>query len=458
MIKFLKIDDIEKMQYLHEKIFEEKFPMEDYIKKSKTKILDKYIFYKNNDVVGYAVVFNKKDELSYHIWLGGVLHNYRKQGCFAKFLDYMINIAINNNYKSITLSSYNHRSDMLRLAIKKGFKIIGTKEGSYGDGIKILFEYPIMPKEEVRISLTNLCNFRCFFCHMEGLDASNLIKLSKDKLEKILLQCKINNCESITFTGGEPLINKELIEFAIKFCNKFKYKPKLKIITNGSLIDLEFIKMIKLYEGDIKVNVSFHSMKKDVFNMITETEDNFIKTLEGINLLEREGINFRLNYVVLKGINDRKEDFKTLVLESLNRNIKSITFLELLVTDKNKEMFKYFLEYDEIKRIISDTCEEIGELTVEYENQKKIRYVFNKENQKLYLEVFKLTCRVGCKSCINGKDRTIGPDGEYYPCFVQSDEKCGNVSKNMADAFREGNRIIKEYADKQKNKSSIITS
>ena len=163
MLKFSKVDDIEEIKQLHFKIFETEFPMEDFKKKNATKFLDKYIYYKNNDLVGYCIVFNKKEELCYHLWLGGVLPEYRSQGIKGSYLEYMINMARNNKYKSITLSSYNHRTSMLRLVIKKGFKIVGTEEGSYGDGTKILFKYPIKVREQVRISLTNLCNYKCFF-------------------------------------------------------------------------------------------------------------------------------------------------------------------------------------------------------------------------------------------------------------------------------------------------------
>ncbi|SHH23591.1 radical SAM protein [Clostridium grantii] len=446
MIGVSKTEDIEKIQYLHKMIFQEKFPIYDFRKKSESKILDKYILYDNNDIVGYTIAFNNKEKLNYHLWIGGILPQYRKSGYFGEYIEYMVNKARNNKYKSITVSSYNHRPNMLRLAINKGFKIVGTKRGIYGDGIKILFEYLVTSKEEVRISLTNICNFKCFFCHSEGLDDTSLVKLSKEKLENILYQCKINNCETITLTGGEPLITRELIEFSIEFFNKSKYRPKLKIITNGSLIDIKFVNMIKLYEGDVKLNVSLHSMKKEKFDMITQTKNDFIKTVDAIKLLEIEDINFRLNYVVLKGINDTIEDFETLILESFNKNIKSITFIELLVTDKNINMLKYFLEYNEIKKLIKNSCVKIGELTAEYENKKKIRYVLHKENKKLNIEVFKLTCRLGCESCIENKDRTIGSDGEYYPCFIQSNKKCGNASENMAEAFKKGNAIIEEYA------------
>ncbi len=41
----------------------------------------------------------------------------------------------------------------------------------------------------------------------------------------------------------------------------------------------------------------------------------------------------------------------------------------------------------------------------------------------------------------------IGPDGEYYPCFVQQQNSCGNVSENMAEAFRQGDKVIEQYVE-----------
>ena len=274
-------------------------------------------------------------------------------------------------------------------------------------------------------------------------------------MAKILYQCKENNCKTVTFTGGEPLVHKELIDFAIDYLNKSNYEPDVKIITNGSLIDTEFIKNIKSYKGDLKVNLSLHSMNENIYNKITKTNNNLIKTLKSIELLEREEIPLRLNYVVLKGINDTKEDIITLLLESLSRNVTAITFLELLMTEENKNNREYYLSYDEIKRTIENTCEQKGELIVEYENKKKIRYIFYTEKQKICLEVFRLTCMTGCKSCLSNKDRTIGPDGEYYPCFVKSDQICGNVSLDMREAFNSGDRIIEGYGKKYGDVSPI---
>jgi len=456
MMELRKVKDIKEIKQLHKQIFESEFPEQDFFKKLKTRVLDIYLFDQDKTTIGYSIVYNQKKERNYHLWLGGILPSFQGKGYHGQFLDKMVGIAGLNEYKTLTVASYNHRPNMLRLVIKKGFKIIGTEEGSYGDKIKIKFKYFITAKNEIRISLTNVCNFKCFFCHNEGLDAESPATLSNNKLEKILDQAALNNCSSITFTGGEPVINKDALSFAIDFCNKLTVKPDLIIVTNGSLLDTELLETIRAYRGSIRVNLSFHSFKEGIFNKITQTEGNFEKTLKGMELLRQSEIDFRLNCVVLKGVNDSENDFQKIIADSLKKKIKRVTFLELLVTEQNKELQKYFISYNNIKTRLNKVSQNIGKLILEFENNKKIRYMLTIAGQSISLEIFKLTCRSGCQNCINIRNRTIGPDGEYYPCFIQSNTKCGVVAENMAEAFLEGDEVIKKNAEKYGSDSPII--
>lgn len=449
MIKLVKHDEIEDIKVLHYKIFNEEFPIDDYMEKLKTKVIENYLFFEDDDlshVVGYSIIFNKKEEKRYHLWLGGILSEYRNKGYCGDFIDEVIKCARDKQYKSVTLYTYNHRPDMIRLAVKKGFRIIKTEEGTYGDGIKIFFQYDINYNEEIRISLTNKCNFKCFFCHQEGINIENKISLDKEQLLRILKQCKINNYRNITLTGGEPLINKDLIELIFKFCKENKYNPNIKIITNGFFIDENFIKVLNLYKHYLKLNISFHSVDEQIFNKITKTNNKYNKVLEGIDLLLLNNINFRLNYLMLKDINDSYEQVKSLVEFGIKKQIKQITFLELLDTKENNIFEKYVKSYNDIKKSIEYVCKDIGHLKVEFENSKKIRYILSKNNKKIILEVFKLTCSIGCKKCLKIKDKSIGPDGKYYPCFLRSDIKYDNVCENMKEVFQQGELIIENIS------------
>jgi len=298
MITILKVDFSPEIKDLHEEIFGNEINGKRISEEQANGNIDVYILTHNNKHVGYGIVKKNKALLSYHIWLGGVLPDYQKKGIFGFFLNEIKKFAANYQYKFISASSYNHRPKMLTLFIKRGFKISGTSIGTYGDKIKINFRYDVPNKNDVRISLTNKCNFNCFFCHKEGLDVNNFNELSIINLEKILYQADLNNYRSITFTGGEPLITRPALKFAINFCNQLQNKPNLTIVTNGSFLDIDFIKTLQEYEGNIRLNISLHSVLKETFYKITNRANPYTNVLNNLDLLVKNDINFRINYVI----------------------------------------------------------------------------------------------------------------------------------------------------------------
>lgn len=441
MIQIIKTEDIHTIGVIHKDIFGEEFPLEKYRKKSKNIHLDNYIIY-DQEIVGYCIGYNKVETLDYYLWMGGILENRRNNGYWSQFIDEIIVMAQKEGYRAVSLATYNHWTEMLRLSIKKGFRIVKTTEGQYGDKIKILLEYTLSSPQEVRIILSNKCNFKCFFCHMEGADTHKVMALEKEKLQEIIYQCRINNCQSITLTGGEPLSDLNKLEFIIEFCNNLNYYPELKIITNGSLINEIFISTINSYRGKLRINISLHSMTETIFENITQTKNQYGKVLKGIELLTKNQIDFRINYVVLKGINDSYKEFMDTLTKCIHKKINKITFLELFPTSMEYTTAQYVTEYRDIKNKLEEVGKALGEFEAKFENEKKIRYELRMEDKRLVIEVFKLTCSVGCKKCLQVKDRTIGPDGEYYPCFLETNRTCGKVYKDMKRAFEEGDIFI----------------
>lgn len=64
--------------------------------------------------------------------------------------------------------------------------------------------------KSLRISLTEKCNYRCFFCHEEVLDMSKKrIPKTKKEVYDLIEVALENGYNDLTFTGGEPLIKKK---------------------------------------------------------------------------------------------------------------------------------------------------------------------------------------------------------------------------------------------------------
>lgn len=90
----------------------------------------------------------------------------------------------------------------------------------------------IIPKNEIRVSVTSACNMRCVYCHNEGNKTIN--KLSVEEFERILNSFLRFGLKSVRLTGGEPLVHSEIKNFC-----KIAKKYGLKVGINTNLIEFD---------------------------------------------------------------------------------------------------------------------------------------------------------------------------------------------------------------------------
>src|SRR5690606_38253407 len=152
----------------------------------------------------------------------------------------------------------------------------------------------------LRISLTDNCNLRCFYCMPEEEYAftphAKLMQVHEiRKLSKIFVDQGVNK---IRLTGGEPLVRKD----APAIIETFSDLPvELAMTTNGIRID-DLISQITRANFS-SINISLDTLKRDKFLQITR-RDYFDRVWRNINLLLDKQIQIKLNVVVMKGLND----------------------------------------------------------------------------------------------------------------------------------------------------------
>lgn len=179
------------------------------------------------------------------------------------------------------------------------------------------------PHTYLRISLTDRCNLRCFYCMPEeGIELME--KPSIMTLEEIVEITKtfVNlGVDTIRLTGGEPLIRKNF-EFLAR--ELIKLGVTLKITTNGILLD----KFFDLFEeiGLKKINVSLDSLDKAKNAFITK-RDYFERIMANIKEGVKRGFEIKLNVVLIKEVNEEEiADFIQLT-EKENITVKFIEFM-----------------------------------------------------------------------------------------------------------------------------------
>ncbi len=181
----------------------------------------------------------------------------------------------------------------------------------------------------LRISLTERCNLRCFYCMpAEGIQLSPPESIMN--ADEILAIAKVfveNGVNKIRLTGGEPLVRKDFEDIAIRLS---QLGAEIAITTNGILVD-QYLETFKK-AGIKKINVSLDTLHEDKFNTITR-RDYFKRVMGNIELLFQNGFYPKINVVVIKGVNDDE------IIDFINLGKKwktTIQFIEFMPFQGNK--------------------------------------------------------------------------------------------------------------------------
>ncbi|KQM38757.1 GTP 3',8-cyclase MoaA [Chryseobacterium sp. Leaf201] len=152
----------------------------------------------------------------------------------------------------------------------------------------------------LRISLTDNCNLRCFYCMPDEKYAfAPAAKLMQpDEIETIAKLFVAHGVKKIRLTGGEPLVRKDAPAIIDKLG---KLGIELAITTNGVRINEM---MDNLMSAQVKtINISLDTLDAEKFKKITR-RDLFQKVRDNINLLIQNNFRVKINVVLMKGLND----------------------------------------------------------------------------------------------------------------------------------------------------------
>jgi molybdenum cofactor biosynthesis enzyme MoaA len=203
----------------------------------------------------------------------------------------------------------------------------------------------------VRFSITEKCNYHCFFCHEEGLDMERARQETGDAdLYRVIEQLKAGGYEDFTFTGGEPLLKWRQIVRLLAYLRAIDYLPAITIVSNGRALTAEFVDQIWDYPGGIRFNVSMHSLDpvqhhrivNRMAPVIAEVGDDLPRIQANLALLREAGIPFKLNFVLLKGINTAPAEIARSLDYALAVGARRVKFLELMITKKLKHLYPYY--------------------------------------------------------------------------------------------------------------------
>jgi cyclic pyranopterin phosphate synthase len=198
----------------------------------------------------------------------------------------------------------------------------------------------------LRISLTDNCNLRCFYCMPEEdydfTPASRLMQKEEiDALAKIFVA---QGVKKIRLTGGEPLVRKDAADVILSLS---KLPVQLTLTTNGTRLH-QFVDVLERARVR-SLNISLDTLQASRFELITR-RNGFQQVMDNIELLLQKGFHVKINVVVMKGLNDSElYDF----VEWTRHTPVHVRFIEFMPFSGNRWTSNKVVTLQQILEVIS---------------------------------------------------------------------------------------------------------
>jgi cyclic pyranopterin phosphate synthase len=203
----------------------------------------------------------------------------------------------------------------------------------------------------LRLSVTDRCNMRCFYC-MPSQGVANKghdAVLSYEELFQIAEAAVSIGIEKIRITGGEPLVRAGIVDF-LQRLSGIQGLRHIALTTNGLLLS-DMAQGLR-QAGVQRLNVSLDSLKPETFSEITRGGD-LAKVLAGLFVAELAGFPPpKINVVIMRGIND-DEILSFAEMTKIRGN--SIRFIEYMPVVKEEGWQRYCISGEEILTRISES-------------------------------------------------------------------------------------------------------
>ncbi|MCL7388046.1 MAG: GTP 3',8-cyclase MoaA [Thaumarchaeota archaeon] len=271
----------------------------------------------------------------------------------------------------------------------------------------------------MRISLTpsTKCNFKCIFCHMEGIYEDAKTTMTPEEIERVMKILKKYGINNVKLTGGEPMLRSDIVEIVERLHNiGFE---EISMTTNGT----RFPQLAKRLRdaGLNRVNISLHSINAQKFCWITgakptDGEKRLQYTIDAIKAAFDAGMDVvKLNVVVMKGVNEDEIEDMIRFVKNLGYNNCILQLIEL-VHEGDASDSEFFQKYYYNLGPVEDSIKKRAIKCVTRKLQMRRQYLLP---ENVWVE-FVRPMR-NCDFCMNDSRIRITHDGKFKPCLMRDD-------------------------------------
>lgn len=281
--------------------------------------------------------------------------------------------------------------------------------------------YRLKSPLSAQLELTDVCNNACLHCYNYWRYLETGQRLDIDKKDRSfshfaqLLQCLIDQeVRTVTFTGGEPFLRRDILFDLIKMAKSSGLKTGIN--TNGALICDDDIKKLKAVDVDY-VLVSLLSNRPAVHDNIANATSHK-KTSRAIARLVKSGIYVAVNMVV--SVHNWQDTYETAMYVK-GLGVTEFSATPVLPCPLAKGHPDIMLETVQIKKVLDDLVLARSDGMVVDVLEPVVHCVFNAEERLRFAEF------LSHRSCSAGiSDIVISPDGFTRPC-IMAIESSGNL-------------------------------
>lgn len=211
------------------------------------------------------------------------------------------------------------------------------------------------PLQDLRISVTDRCNFRCDYCmpiENYGHNHNFLPKseiLSFEEITIIVESMLKLGLKKVRITGGEPLLRKDIC-LLISMIRNLDSELDIAMTTNGTLLGKYANKLFQA--GLNRVTVSLDAIEADLFRKLSSTNITPEHILSGISLAINAGLPVKVNTVIMKNYNEDQIIPLVRNFHSMNIPIRFIEYMD--VGGTNNWNYDQVVTGQEIRDVITE--------------------------------------------------------------------------------------------------------
>ena len=294
----------------------------------------------------------------------------------------------------------------------------------------------------LRLAVNEYCNLRCIYCMPEeGLPLRNKNELlSTKEIKKLIKISGQLGVTKIRFTGGEPLLRKDISEL-VKYAVNLNGIKSVNLTTNGILLN-KYLEDLQL-AGLSGINISLDTLRSDRFIKITR-RNNLREVLDNIQLAIKSNIpSIKINVVAMRDFNhDELMDFVNLTME----NDITVRFIELMPFDSHQiwKTGKFYKSKD----ILKDIQEKSNEIKL-IDGSNTEYYALQLQGAKGKVAIIPSYTRSLCGKCNRIR---ITADGKLLNCLYSEDGfNLKTIIQNGGSDEELRSIILKSFLNKYKD-------